>query len=200
MVCLQIARYNVGQTMTFNQCRIGVTVRAHCHNLARIAGFVHSSCNVRVEVAGKVFIRVAHNTPADSALGDTGPNLLEQRNRPEKWYVVTILAAGIIISITSRRAVGGGQCVNAAFEMLAYLGMCKNDFACRLLDVTATQAINRFCVIMWNLLDVSVTSFAADARMGPSVKECFIHIKQAIVTILVHTGKTSEAMTHEAVL
>ena len=113
---------------------------------------------------------------------------------------MTILAAGIIISVTSRRSVVGGQGVNAAFEMLAYLGMCKNDFACRLLYVTATQAINRLRVVVWDLIDICVATLTANARVGPPVKKCFIHIKQSVITLLVHAGKSPETMTHEAVL
>jgi len=78
--------------------------------------------------------------------------------------------------------------------------MGKNDFACRLLNVAATQAIHWFCVVVWNLLDIGVATFAANARVGALAEECFIHIKQAVVALLVHTGKTSEAMTHKTVL
>jgi hypothetical protein len=113
---------------------------------------------------------------------------------------VTILAAGIIISVTPRRAVGGSQCVNAAFEMLAYLGMCKDDLSRWFFYMATTQAIHWFSIVVRNLLDIGVTTFAANARVGALAEELFVHIEETIVSIFVHAGKTSEAVAHETVL
>jgi hypothetical protein len=155
---------------------------------------------VGIIIAGKVLIGVAHNAAADSTIGNAGLDCLEQGDRPEKGYVVAVLAVGKIVRKTSRCAILSSQCVNAVFECLMYFCMSKNNFACRLLNVATTQAIHWFCVVVWNLLDIGVTTFAANPRMGAAIEECFIHIKQAIVALLVYAGKTPETMTHETVL
>jgi hypothetical protein len=151
-------------------------------------------------IAGKVLIGVTHNATADSTIRDACPDCLEQGDRPEKGYVVAVLAVGEIVRKTSRCAILSNQCVNAVFERLMYFCMGKNDFACRFINVATTQAIHWFCVVVWNLLDIGVTTFAANARVGTLTEKCFIHIKQAVVALLIHAGKTSEAVAHETIL
>ncbi|MFA6425252.1 MAG: hypothetical protein WCW64_03610 [Phycisphaerae bacterium] len=64
----------------------------------------------------------------------------------------------------------------------------------------ATAAVHRFYIIMWNLFDIGVAVFATDTCVGTFTEKFRIHIKQAIGAILIHTGKTSEAMTQQTVL
>ena len=131
---------------------------------------MHASSNVGIIIAGKVLIGVAHNAAADSTIRDAGPDCLEQGDRPEKGYVVAVLAVGKIVRKTSWCAILSSQCVNAVFERIMYFCMGKNDFARRLLDVATTQAIHWFCVVVWDLLDIGVTTFAANASVGPLLK------------------------------
>jgi hypothetical protein len=152
-----------------------------------------------VIIAGEVFIGVADNAAADGALGDAGLDCLEQRHRAEKRYIVAVLAAGEIFWKTSRRAVVRSRCMSAIFESLMYLCVRENDFTRRLFNVAATQAIHRLSIIVGNFLYISVAAFTADTCMWASTEERFVHIKQAIVALLVHAGKASEAVTHETV-
>jgi hypothetical protein len=89
--------------------------------------------------------------------------------------------------------------MNAFLQSVTYFFMRKDDFASRLLDVAAPQAINRFSIVVWNLLYIGVAAFTTDTSMGPPVKKRLIHVKQSVVTVLVHAGKTSETMAHKTV-
>jgi hypothetical protein len=113
---------------------------------------------------------------------------------------VTILAAGKIVPVTSRRAVVGGQCVNAAFEMVTHFGVCENNLTRRFFDVAATQAIHRFGAIVWDLVYVGMAALAANPCVGALAEKLFVHVKKAIVALLVHAGKTPKPVAHQAVL
>ena len=78
--------------------------------------------------------------------------------------------------------------------------MCKDDFARWFFYMAATKAIHRFGAIVRNLVYVGMAALAANPCVGALAEKLFIHIKQAVVALLVHAGKTSEAMTHETVL
>ena len=84
--------------------------------------------------------------------------------------------------------------------MFAYLGMRKDDFACWFFYMAATKAIHRFGAIVRNLVYVGMAALAANPCVGALAEKLFIHIEKAVVALLVHAGKTSEAMTHETVL
>jgi len=111
-----------------------------------------------------MFIGVAHNAPADSAVGDAGSYSLKQGHRPEKGYIMTILALRKIVGMASRRAVIGGQRVDTAFEMLAHFGMCENDLTRRFFYVAATQAIHRLGAVVRDLVYIGVTGPNLETR------------------------------------
>jgi hypothetical protein len=90
--------------------------------------------------------------------------------------------------------------MNAVCENGLYPRMGENDLSGGFLNVTTSQAVYRFGVVVGDLVDVRVAAPATDASMRTPIEKSFIHVEEPVGAFLVDAGQTSEAMAHQAIL